>query len=232
MEEAEQGGSNLEKDASSSLEQDGVSGFHHSATSLPVLSRHMEVDSESDVEASGLDNHTPEEWQLIKSARLIDEFTDVNEGEKAMMKMWNCHMMKCKGLTGDCHVPLICNLFVENYGDEILKKNLYHNCCLHLTNLYEFGLLTFQGVHATVQLLNSKRQPEKLDAEKNVMEAGAGKLERKHETNGSVNGSGLNLNPSVSSVSGHASGKGTIYGSGSSLVKGSSAGGTPKQGRR
>jgi len=26
--------------------------------------------------------------------QLIDEFTDVNEGEKELMKMWNTHCMK------------------------------------------------------------------------------------------------------------------------------------------
>lgn len=27
---------------------------------------------------------------------MIDEFTDVNEGEKELMKMWNLHVMKHK----------------------------------------------------------------------------------------------------------------------------------------
>ena len=28
--------------------------------------------------------------------QMIDEFTDVNEGEKEVMKLWNLHMMKHK----------------------------------------------------------------------------------------------------------------------------------------
>ena len=28
------------------------------------------------------------------SPKMIDEFTDVNEGEKELMKMWNSHIMK------------------------------------------------------------------------------------------------------------------------------------------
>lgn len=33
-----------------------------------------------------------EEWMKIASIRLIDEFIDVNKGEKDMMKMWNQFM--------------------------------------------------------------------------------------------------------------------------------------------
>lgn len=28
--------------------------------------------------------------------QMIDEFTDVNEGEKELMKLWNLHVMKYK----------------------------------------------------------------------------------------------------------------------------------------
>jgi hypothetical protein len=29
---------------------------------------------------------------------MIDEFTDVNDGEKALMKLWNSHVMKIKSV--------------------------------------------------------------------------------------------------------------------------------------
>jgi hypothetical protein len=31
-------------------------------------------------------------WLLTKMCRMIDEFSDVNEGEKDFMKMWNMHI--------------------------------------------------------------------------------------------------------------------------------------------
>jgi polycomb protein SUZ12 len=33
-------------------------------------------------------------WLQMKTMMMIDEFTDVNEGEKELMKMWNLHVMK------------------------------------------------------------------------------------------------------------------------------------------
>ena len=31
-------------------------------------------------------------WLIKKICRMIDEFSDVNEGEKELMKMWNLHV--------------------------------------------------------------------------------------------------------------------------------------------
>jgi polycomb protein SUZ12 len=45
----------------------------------------MDVDSEGE--------HDPK-WLQTKTMMMIDDFTDVNEGEKELMKMWNLHVMK------------------------------------------------------------------------------------------------------------------------------------------
>ncbi|CAL8134328.1 unnamed protein product [Orchesella dallaii] len=165
----ENGGPDLNKAvaSSSSSEQEGYTRFHHSSTGLPVHVRHLEVDSESD----GENNPDLEEWQRTKATRIIDEFTDVNKGEKEFMKMWNLHVLKYKRYTGDCQLPLVCELFVQERGDELILKNLINNFGLHLTNLYDFGILTFEGVHAIFQPL-IKVMPElvpKADI-RNVME--------------------------------------------------------------
>ena len=34
--------------------------------------------------------------QLVVLFQMIEEFTDVNEGEKELMKLWNLHIMKKK----------------------------------------------------------------------------------------------------------------------------------------
>ena len=36
------------------------------------------------------------EWLRKKTQMMIDEFTDVNEGEKDLMKRWNLHVLKHK----------------------------------------------------------------------------------------------------------------------------------------
>lgn len=45
----------------------------------------MDVDSE--------DESDPK-WLQKKTSMMIDDFTDVNDGEKELMKMWNLHVMK------------------------------------------------------------------------------------------------------------------------------------------
>ena len=37
---------------------------------------------------------TDPEWLQMKTSRMIDDFTDVNSGEKEFMKIWNHHVQK------------------------------------------------------------------------------------------------------------------------------------------
>jgi polycomb protein SUZ12 len=57
---------------------------------------------------------------------------------------------------GDCQIPLACEKFVEYQGKELIRKNLYRNFILHLTNLFDFGLLSPQALYKTVQLLHTQ----------------------------------------------------------------------------
>lgn len=59
--------------------------YHHTTTCLPIYPKEMEVDSE--------DENDPK-WLQKKTTMMIDDFTDVNDGEKELMKMWNLHVMK------------------------------------------------------------------------------------------------------------------------------------------
>lgn len=59
--------------------------YHHTTTCLPVHAKEMDIDSE--------DENDPK-WLQTKTMMMIDEFTDVNEGEKELMKMWNLHVMR------------------------------------------------------------------------------------------------------------------------------------------
>uniref|UniRef100_A0AAQ4QFE2 Polycomb protein VEFS-Box domain-containing protein n=1 Tax=Gasterosteus aculeatus aculeatus TaxID=481459 RepID=A0AAQ4QFE2_GASAC len=70
-------------------EQPIVSGhnrlYFHSDSCVPLRPQEMEVDSE--------DERDPD-WLKEKTAMQIEDFTDVNEGEKEIMKLWNLHVMK------------------------------------------------------------------------------------------------------------------------------------------
>ena len=60
---------------------------HFSTTCLPIPSHSiLHGDDEED--------HPDPEWLRIKTSKMIDDFTDVNAGEKEFMKMWNNHVQK------------------------------------------------------------------------------------------------------------------------------------------
>ncbi|XP_066156785.1 polycomb protein SUZ12 [Euwallacea fornicatus] len=117
--------------------------YHHTTTRLPIYPKEMEVDSEGENDP---------EWLQNKTMMMIDEFTDVNEGEKELMKMWNLHVMK-HGFVGDCQIPLACQMFVQQKGKELLLKNLYRNFVVHLTSLVDFGLISSVCMYTTLQRL-------------------------------------------------------------------------------
>lgn len=59
--------------------------YYHSETCIPILPKELEYDSEGEPNPK---------WLQRTTKQMIDEFTDVNAGEKEVMKMWNLHLMK------------------------------------------------------------------------------------------------------------------------------------------
>ncbi|XP_039755360.1 polycomb protein suz12-B isoform X1 [Pararge aegeria] len=118
--------------------------YHHTISCLPVYPNELDIDSESETDPL---------WLQQKTMMMIDEFTDVNEGEKELMKMWNLHVMKYN-YVGDCQIPLACQMFLQMKGKELLEKNLYRNFTLHMCSLHDFGLLSPVALYQTVQMLN------------------------------------------------------------------------------
>ncbi|XP_049874172.1 polycomb protein suz12-B [Pectinophora gossypiella] len=118
--------------------------YHHTITCLPVYPNELDIDSESETDPL---------WLQQKTMMMIDEFTDVNEGEKELMKMWNLHVMKYN-YVGDCQIPIACQKFLQMKGKELLEKNLYRNFILHMCSLHDFGLLSPVVLYQTVQMLN------------------------------------------------------------------------------
>ncbi|KAH6942430.1 hypothetical protein HPB50_005493 [Hyalomma asiaticum] len=117
--------------------------YYHTETCLPIRPQEIDRDSESEDDP---------EWLRIKTQMMIDEFTDVNEGEKELMKMWNLHVMRY-GFVGDCQIALACNTFVEQKGQELIQRNLYRNFVLHMCNLLDYGLISASVVYTTVRKL-------------------------------------------------------------------------------
>lgn len=115
--------------------------YFHLGTCQPV--KPSEIDLEDEIDP---------QWLQQKTVNMIDEFTDVNEGEKELMKMWNLHVMK-HNYIGDCQIMTACQDFVNTHGEDILRKNLYRNFKLHMINLFDFSLIKPEEVHKTLAKL-------------------------------------------------------------------------------
>uniref|UniRef100_A0A1Q3G0J2 Uncharacterized protein n=1 Tax=Culex tarsalis TaxID=7177 RepID=A0A1Q3G0J2_CULTA len=117
--------------------------YHHTMTCLPVHPKELDIDSEGESDPL---------WLQHKTMQMIDEFTDVNEGEKELMKMWNLHVMKY-GYVGDCQIPIALEMFIDCRGRELLRKNLYRNFVLHMSSMFDFGLVAPEVMQKTIRKL-------------------------------------------------------------------------------
>lgn len=140
--------------------------YFHSHTCMPIKPEEFDYDSERE-------NDPP--WLREKTQRMLDEFTDVNDGEKLLMKMWNLHVMRM-GTVADCHVPHAVTTFIEKHGPTIMAQHLYKNLLLHLANLLEFGLISSSELYTSARRLqlfaskqffsNKQQQPNTLCSSK------------------------------------------------------------------
>ncbi|XP_012681390.2 polycomb protein suz12-A-like [Clupea harengus] len=125
--------------------------YFHSDNCVPLRANEMDEDSE--------DERDPF-WLREKTVTQIDDFTDVNEGEKEVMKLWNLHVMKY-GFIADNQMNQACMVFVEKYGSIIAEKNLNRNFLLHLVSMHDFNLVsvvTIDKVMARVREFQRKRR--------------------------------------------------------------------------
>ncbi|MEQ2278868.1 Polycomb protein suz12 [Ameca splendens] len=117
--------------------------YFHSDSCMPMRAQEMEVDSE--------DERDPD-WLKEKTVKQIEEFTDVNEGEKEIMKLWNLHVMK-HGFIADNQMNEACLLFTEHNAAVILERNLCRNLLLHLISMHDFNLITTLTIDRAVARL-------------------------------------------------------------------------------
>lgn len=124
--------------------------YYHTSTCLPVKPNEGDIDSEADMDP---------DWLRERTQLMIDEFTDVNEGEKEILKLWNLHIMKNYKYKGDNMIRQACLDFVELEGSTILSKNLTKNFTLHLANLFDFGLIGSGDLLECIRMLRKLKPP-------------------------------------------------------------------------
>ena len=134
----------------------------------------------------------------------IDDFVDVNEGEKAIFKLWNNHLDKHPAF-GDLHIKIVLMDFVQKCGPVIHQNNLYRNFVLHVYNLAEFGLLTtFEVYDVIIRMQEVSAEIENDVGTQNSAEAGKNNVARssKAESSKKVTQEGENDNRQTSKRAG------------------------------
>ncbi|KAI0984220.1 hypothetical protein GJ496_003654 [Pomphorhynchus laevis] len=121
----------VHKPATGPNSQKPVTRFYSISDTAPTT--YYASDSEEDPDLT--DN-----WLHKFMTMQINDFSDVNQGEKDMMKLWNCYVEKIQ-LMSDNQIVNACNRFTAEYGEELRRRNLSYNYFLHLFNLYCYGLL-------------------------------------------------------------------------------------------
>ncbi|XP_037619560.1 polycomb protein suz12-B isoform X6 [Sebastes umbrosus] len=141
--------------------------YFHSDSCMPLRPQEMEEDSE--------DERDPE-WLREKTATQLDEFTDVNEGEKEVMKLWNLHVMKY-GFIADNQMNQAIMLFAEKTGAHIIRRNLCRNFLLHLVSMHDFNLVSTATIDRAMARLRQIREElpdvEEEEQDQTLVPAGA-----------------------------------------------------------
>uniref|UniRef100_A0A8C5G8H3 Polycomb protein suz12-B-like n=1 Tax=Gouania willdenowi TaxID=441366 RepID=A0A8C5G8H3_GOUWI len=129
--------------------------YFHSDCCRPLRPQEMEEDSE--------DERFPD-WLKEKTVKQIEEFSDVNEGEKEIMKLWNLHVMK-HGFIADNQMNDACLLFAELHADLIVQRNLGHNFLLHLVSMHDFNLISTATIDCAANRLRLLRHRDGQEVE-------------------------------------------------------------------
>lgn len=81
----------------------------------------------------------------------LDEFDDVNDGEKWMMKLWN-RFVVLRPTIRLVHSRMFstCRKFLAEHAADVAALRLRNNLVLHLTNMYNFGLLRASELRALI----------------------------------------------------------------------------------
>ena len=89
---------------------------------------------------------------FLKIQFQINDFSDLNGGEKSFLKLWNEHLTTSPCF-GDRHVYITLQNFIDKFAQVIFEQNLYRNFILHVTNLSEFGVLSRPAVFLSITRL-------------------------------------------------------------------------------
>ncbi len=115
---------------------------------MPKKPTELDKDSEEE-DREKIDTWTNDLMQIM-----INEFNDVNDGEKIFMQLWNLFLTKNECLA-DFQLISIVEKFIREHYKNIKKLNIYNNFLLHLANLCDYNLLTTNDLIKLVDLISN-----------------------------------------------------------------------------
>ena len=95
----------------------------------------------------------PVSWVTKKMELDLRQFIDVSDGEKSFFCSWNKFLIKYKPGVSIVHLKTALEEFVNQWGMEILKSQLYTEFVTHLVWLAQSCLISEETLLTTVQRL-------------------------------------------------------------------------------
>lgn len=101
------------------------------------------------------DDEVDPEWLREQTAFFLQDFTDVNAGEKEIMRLWNLHIMR-KNYIADQQIVQACEDFINETTAYLVENNLCKNFLLHLANLNDYGLMDEVKLYKLCNMFSDK----------------------------------------------------------------------------
>ena len=122
--------------------------YYHMRTGLPLLPTELQYDSE--------DDEAVHQQAILQRHRVLEEFEDVTQEEKELMKLWNSFTARHPVYSVAYFMSHSLVPFVHEFGDGIVEKKLRYQFLLHLLGLWDFGLIRKEDITRLVNEIDRK----------------------------------------------------------------------------
>lgn len=87
---------------------------------------------------------------MISDGQFLEDFTDLDKGEKELMKLWN-EFMHSHTVVPEHRMFERCMTFIRTYAVKMKAKNLREELCHHLHNLWDAGMISSDHIVECMQ---------------------------------------------------------------------------------
>jgi hypothetical protein len=122
-----------------------VRPYFHSCSNSPIIPGELDQESDEDIADAGVSR---------RMRVMISRFQDVSPAERVFMLLWSKFAADFRaGVSG--HWTRSVLVFARSYGATILLKNLRQTFLMHLTVMWDRGLIESWSISAAMQIVDS-----------------------------------------------------------------------------